>query len=371
MKIIVFQPMLCSFSKFGYGSSIRIGYLLNGYLVAAGIQQQEYKLTEDLQKFYVENKLKILIDAYDDEAAKKTAIDCQKMMELINKTKHKSAKMIVTLAHLKKQINKIFDEYTANQYVALDKMLGLKVMKDLMHPNHFYFYHMPGNVSQYDNQTETTTVEIMQLLLPDPEKENPIFFINLHKESFDHVELQIHAPENALAENPGNLYGEQGFIFPMMSNMSSNEIFEARNQMEMPTREFRQKIDQWATICYQNRGSNAGLEFFRESLTEFLSTLKDSALESPILKSVSRLTRQKSQTQIIIGEAPVEKIWRIYRDNEAISEEEYNELINIKTEQFPKYEGRWPVMFLTILQDDINAPSDGEFQSARKSILVD
>ena len=155
--------------------------------------------------------------------------------------------------------------------------------------------------------------------------------------------------------------------------MSSNEIREARNQMELPTREFREKIDQWAAICYQSPGSNAGLEFFRENLTDVVSTSRNKAMESPILKRVSELTYEKSQSQIIVGQAPIETIWSIYRDTQSITEEEYSELLAIKTEQYPKFEGRWPVMFFTVLQDEITAPTPfrEEIQSVRKSISVD
>jgi len=246
-------------------------------------------------------------------------------------------------------------------------------MKELINPDRFYFYNLTNVDANLENQSFITPLDLLQLKLPDPEKLNPMFFLNFHLDPSGTLDFQIDSPLSKSAEDPDSFYGQHSFVFPFLSNLTSNEIAAARNQMQEPTLKFREKIDQWAAICFNDPTGNAGLEFFRENLNGFLPTLKDAALQTPLLNSVADWTDNTWNSQILIGQAPIAKIWKAYRDLECISEEDYSALLKIKTEQYPKFEGRWPVLFYSQLSVAIKLqiPVHENMQSTRKSISVD
>ena len=148
-----------------------------------------------------------------------------------------------------------------------------------------------------------------------------------------------------------------------------------RKDLEQTTLEFRAKIDEWATVCYANPNTNLGLEFFRKKLQPFLQATTNGVLENPLLKNASSLTHKNLESQIRIGEAPIQKIWELYLHSNTITQEVYDELMNIKTEQYPKFEGRWPVVFFKPTDDAEKHLSDATqndgVKSVRKSISLD
>ncbi|HMK07389.1 MAG TPA: hypothetical protein VK476_07665, partial [Flavobacterium sp.] len=202
-----------------------------------------------------------------------------------------------------------------------------------------------------------------------------LFFLNFDKNDGGRFGTEICDPCSEMAEDRFNFYGMQSFIFPFMDALSANEIAEARRQLFEPSGEFRKKIDQWAGICYENPDTNEGLDFFRQELLEFLPTMQAKVEESWILKNAGVSSHLSKQSQIIIGEAPIENIWAYYRDSAAISTEVYDDLMRLKKEQFPRFEGRWPVFIYQALGKELGDLSDqtdfGALVSVRKSISVD
>ena len=355
MKLIVFNPITSTCSKMGYATSIRIAYLLNGYAVTAGINEATYMTPEGAKQFTFEMRIKYLISCHKNRVEHASFVEAEKSLKVFNSTKNKSSQYIVMVTKLKNKINQLFEAYFDDQYNALDRMFALKPMRELINPNRFYFYHLTEADAILDDQTITPVLDLMQLILPDPERENPIFFININEEAGDLLEFKINPPNSQEAEDPEYFYWQNSFVFPRITSLSANEITGARIQMEEQTAEFCEKLDQWASICYKDPQSNAGLEFFRENLNDLLPSLKDKALQTQILKTASELSSKKSQSEIIIGQAPIDLIWQIYRDTKCISEEQYDQLTIIREEQSPKFDGRWPVIFYTQILDDLNA----------------
>jgi hypothetical protein len=160
-----------------------------------------------------------------------------------------------------------------------------------------------------------------------------------------------------------------------MNSLTSNELISTRKELEKTTLEFREKIDEWATICYANPNTNLGLDYFRKNLKPFLESTKNDVLKNPFLKNMSSMTNKNLETQIIIGEAPIEKIWELFLISKTIKQEVYDNLMKIKTEQYPKFEGRWPVVFLKPTDDAKNYMNDEDendgIKSVRKSISLD
>ena len=58
-----------------------------------------------------------------------------------------------------------------------------------------------------------------------------------------------------------------------------------------------------------------------------------------------------------------------------ISQETYTALMKVKTDDYPKFEGRWPIVFYKLIDNTQNyltdEPQNNDIQSVRKSISID
>ncbi len=117
------------------------------------------------------------------------------------------------------------------------------------------------------------------------------------------------------------------------------------------------------------------MEYFIKEVQPYLQSTKNDILKNPLLHNTSILTNKKSESQIIIGEAPIEKIWELYLISNTITQEIYDDLMKIKTAEFPKFEGRWPVVFFKPTEEAIKYMKDERqndgVESVRKSISLD
>jgi hypothetical protein len=376
MKFIIFHGLKTKASALGYQTSIKLAYLLNVNVACLGFEKQIYHLLEDLKQTNFAFKLDYMTKSDFPEEQKESFIEIEKNLKIFNKTKNKSSKQIVSFQVIKKNFENIFDTFVQAQYRALDNAYNINLLRELFNDDDLYFYDTKDSDLIENGKPAITVVEILQLLLPDPEKGHPLFFLNIENEEYTNImEVEIHNVDSEKAENRDCIYGEKGFTFPMLKWLSATETAHARNQLTKPTKEFREQLELWAEICYANPNTNMGLDYFRKNIQPLLISLEHKALESQLLRNTADYTNQNYQYQIIVGEIPIEKIWEIYKASETISEETFDELLQIKAEQHPKFEGRWPVVFLKSLPNPIDnilqIPESDTVQSVRKAIAID
>jgi hypothetical protein len=375
MKFIVFQNINAVVSNEGYCNSIKICYFLNVNVASLGIDEMVYFGFESSKKFPFHQKMKHLknmLETDEDRVSINTAIENVKES---SKLKNRSSQQIIATTKLKKNLEVIFDTRIEQFNLMLDDKFDIERLKPLINENTFYFYSTLETDSKNSYVVSVSIPEILRLQLPDPEKGNPLFFLNIEYLGGEKIlDFNIFSANDPAAENKDNFYGVDSFTFPILEMLSSYELIAVRNQLEEPTREFREKMEEWASICYENPNTNLGLAFFKKHLQQLLSSYENKAYESPIINNALGLTNKKSITQIIIGEAPIQKIWEIYKISNTITDEVYDDLLKVKATQFPKFEGRWPVVILKSLftdQDEDDSEENQTVKSIRKSISLD
>jgi hypothetical protein len=376
MKWLIHQNIASETEASAYVNSVKIAYLLNLKLVSIGIDESTYFLREGVEKLPLENKIDYLL-ASNASNRKEYEIIAESKQNLKDfaKSKNKSSKQIVAINLIKKTLNRTFNEaIKANFQIAAD-VFHLDVFKPLIDDELFYFYRNKDSSLVDANNNFDFLNDILQLDLPDPENGNPMFFLSNLNSNGVLMDIDFLNSTDKNAEDKNNFYGESSYVFPLMSSLTSNQLISTRKELEKTTIEFRQKMEEWATICYANPNTNLGLEYFRNNLQPYLKSSKNDVLENTLMQNLSSLTQKKLETQIIIGEAPIEKIWELYLISKTIKQEVYDNLIKIKTEQFPRFEGRWPIAFLKPTAEAQNylndeAQNDG-VKSVRKSISLD
>lgn len=376
MEWIIFQQLTSTISASNYYNSIKIAYLLNSKIASIGIDDLFYYFSTFEDTLSISAKLDYLINANDIYPEEyQLLLSIKEAHNDFAKIKYKSSKQIIGFNQIKRKIEGAFKAFQNHYGDSIDKDFQLALLKELLHDNIFYFYFNDDGTSSCSILNNEVQLEVLQLTINEDEEENSLLFLsNYNIEGVD-VEVEFLNPMDEKAEDKNNFYGEVSYTFPLLDSLSSTELISTRKSLEKTTLAFREKINEWASICLANPNTNLGLEHFKKELQPFLKSTQNEILENPLLQNVSSLTNKKLESQIIIGEAPIEKIWKHYLDSKTISQDIYDDLMKVKTEQFPRYEGRWPIVFYKLTEEakkDFNADAENNgVQSVRKSISLD
>lgn len=376
MKWIIFQNVTSIVPAQNYYNSVKIAYLLNLKFASVGIDETAYFLIEFAEQMNLIDKVdRLIMHNTDFPKQIETLTEIKQFLIKYPKLKGKSSKQIVAYNKLKKNLELDFTDLLDSNYTKIQNLYQLPFLKELIDDVNFYFYYSKDFNLKVKSTHSDLLQEILQLNLPDSENGHPLFFLSNYYLDGDEMEIDFLNSYDKKAEDKNNFYGEVSYTFPLMDSLSSNELILTRKNLEKTTVEFRAKINEWASICYANPNTNLGLDYFKKELQPFLKSTQNEILENPLLQNTSSLTNKKLESQIIIGEAPIEKIWELYLDSKTIDQDVFDNLMKIKTEQFPKFEGRWPIVFYKLTDDalkDINDEIENDgVQSVRKSISLD
>ncbi|WP_432671432.1 hypothetical protein [Flavobacterium sp. SM2513] len=376
MEWIIFQQLTSTISASNYYNSIKIAYLLNLKIASIGIDDSIYYLSNLKDNLNIDTKLEYLINENDiSDDYQQYLIEVKQSYFALTKIKYKSSKENILLNTTKKWVENAFIVYQNYHVDIIGKAFDIARLKELLAVDIFYFYFNNDGTSSSCTINNEVQLEVLMMTLNEEEEEYFILFLSNNKIDGVDVEVEFLNPMDKKAEDKNNFYGEVSYTFPLLDSLSSTELISTRKNLEKTTLAFREKINEWASICLANPNTNLGLEHFKKELQPFLKSTQNEILENPLLQNVSSLTNKKLESQIIIGEAPIEKIWQHYLDSKNISQDVYDDLMKIKTEQFPRFEGRWPIVFYKLTEDalkDINEETENDgVQSVRKSISLD
>ena len=357
--------------KYSYYNAITIGYLLNFNVVSVGMNYKLYSLEEDSKNFTFESKMRLLSDILEPGEITDNIIEAIKCTKDYQKTKNKTSKQIVAYQNLKSSLLTIYNNNTESVFNKMNVIHGLESFRQLLNKDNFYFNsNWGGDDNSHDGNIALSNV--LQLILPQSENETPIFIITDYIDSDQEVSDLFYYPSEAEeAEDITRTYLEEFCSFPKAYKMSVTELKNARNQLEEPTKKIIQYIDQWATICYQNPNTNAGLDFFRKEMKPILSAAKDLASESTIIKNHFK-KEDLNTIQLFIGEADIDQIWTTYFCSNIINEETYSDLMTLRREQKPKYDGRYPIIYIKNQNAEVNTKNktDLEFLNKKEDTVV-
>jgi hypothetical protein len=135
------------------------------------------------------------------------------------------------------------------------------------------------------------------------------------------------------------------FQAPAVVRIPASMMKSIAFEFSKKTKPFKEKLHQWAKICYDNSNTTDGLIFFREQIVPYIEENKKAVFETEMSKELLKVATPDNYGFLQFGEMPVAKIWELMLANENCTEEEYQELLQLKETQSPKYDGRWPVVF--------------------------
>lgn len=321
-------------------------YYLDEKIHLSGIGEYNYFLAEFHEKLDLMVKLNILIDWSLNEE-KERYQNAMATIKAYPKIKNKDSKLIVNYNKLKKALEVIFNHAVTERFYYMNEAYDLQTFKDLIDYKNINFYHNTELQSIYNNPIVTPVTTILSLQLPDEEGECPILFLtNENNNGEPNLDLTVFLPNAIEAEAMDNSYLIDVFQAPAIVRIPATMMKSMAYAFSKKSKPFNEKLHQWAKICYDNPDTPSGLTFFREQVVPLIEENKQIGFDCKVGKELLTSTIPGNFGFLQFGEMPVEKIWELMLANGNCTEEEYQELLQLKETQSPQYNRRWPVVFL-------------------------
>ena len=346
MRFIIHRNLNTKSSGDSYNLGKIMLYALGEKIHLSGISEYNYFMLEahDAEDDVL-FMLSYLIDSVDEEA-KQQYQDAMKSIKGFPRIKNKDSKLIIHYNLLKKAIHNHFEVAINERYQFLNKSFDLENFKDLIEYEQVNFYHLKDFHSIHENPKVTPLTEVLSLQLPAEDGECPILFLtNEDIDSQPNLKLKPFSPKSKAAETESNTYLTDVFQFPSVVRVPASMMKSMAAEFLKKTKDIKEKLHQWATLCYAHPNTNEGLTFFRAQVVPIIEEYKKTALETQVGKELLKVNLPGNFGFLQFGEMPVEKIWKLMLANDNCTKEEYQELMKLKETQAPKYDGRWPVVF--------------------------
>jgi hypothetical protein len=380
MQLIVYHDVPAAVSPRGFNACVKISYLLAEVTYLVGIEYPMFRLDEVFKRFTLKQKIDYLKRNSTQGEDEINYFELEMDIKNYNKSKYKSSKSIVAFKILMRTVESAFDAMAEEYIEKMDMTLGLKTISELIDFQRIGFFAIPE--SNPEPEKLVTLENILSMNFPasyaeeeEEEIDNPLFIINMEqREGFEKIDFDLIPCDAVAAENVENVYGENGFVFPRMGSLTANEMKTIDSQMTESLVEIRGKIEEWAKICYEKPNSIDGLLYFRATLNPMLKKSEQQMFDNPILKNTSDSIFNSSESQLIFAQMPIYQIWNWFKKTSNITPELFNQLLDLKQKESPKYEGRWPVLLLVPIapHESKNIIAEEDIvKSVRKTIKLD
>lgn len=373
MRFIIHRNLNTKSSWDSYNLGKVMLYALGEKIHLSGISESNYFMIECYVNEAVMFKLQLLID-WAIEEDRQQYIDAMVTLKAYPKIKNKDSKLIINYNLLKKGIENHFEIALKERFNLLNRTFGLKSFKELIDYQRVNFYHTNDYHSIHDNPKITPLLNVLSLQLPEEDGECPILFLS--NEDYlgnPMVDIKTVAYSAQEAELLDNSYLTDVFHFPAVIDIPAAMMKSITFEFSKKSKPFKEKLHQWAKICYDHTNTTDGLTFFREQIAPLIEENKKIAFETDVGKELAKSAILEHMGTLQFGELSIDKIWELMLTNENCTEEEYQELLKLKEAQSPKYDGRWPVVLFK--RDGIAADeNDNKMQNIpqpRKTLDID
>jgi hypothetical protein len=375
MKPIVIQNVNSLSASAGYINTIKSALLLGKETVSIGVDAHVYYNYELAKNFKTELQLQMLIERGLEGIQKKDLEESLRIVKDYKKSKNKNAKQIVAYKQMVQSINNIYLTQAEIDQKSLDKIFGLEELRKLVEINKITLYNLLYDHKNFEKE-EFTFLNILSLKIPEPEKGNPIFFLNLELTKEIDLEIEILSPSDTKATNLNTIYGEKSLVFPYLNLLTDKDILAIESQLKYITTTFINHLENWVNHCYESPNTTKSLEFFKENLNkEYLQSIENEPMKNLLLKNIAAHFNNNLFIELILIEIPITSFWELLFKMNMINHTEKDILYNIKQKNPQQYERRIPVVLvkptIPVYSEKNNPILENQVQSVRKTLPLD
>ncbi len=347
MRFILHRELNDVTSADSYNLGKEMLYFLGERLHLSGISQFYYLRDESHKKPGDYNyKLKCLLNWTEGEEKEHLEKTHQALKDY-NKLKNKESRLIVIMNQMKRTVDEMFVEYIEAHIKRLDLLFGTHNFRGIVEEeDRVKFYHIRQEDSFSEKEPLTKLTDILSLQLSEEDGEHPILFMCNDLMNTDPIiDLELESFEDKGAKLLDKGYLVDVLYFNAVSKTPTPILKAIANEFSTKAAPIIQKLKVWAKECYENPNTTKGLDYFTKEIAPIIEQYKKLSLELENNKIITNATQTDKISCLQFGELPITKIWELFYKAENCSEEEYQQLLKIKEEQAPKFDGRWPVVF--------------------------
>ena len=167
------------------------------------------------------------------------------------------------------------------------------------------------------------------------------------------------------------IYLHHCFTLPNINELTKNELQAVHHSLNEAGSAFRQNVDEWIDMCYFENDLPQRLAFFSSHVLPSANELQQLIAGNDTLLLCSRQPHQVTTIEVWIGEMPVEALWNYYRYFEALHNDTWSKLQQVKDDE--EFAGkRWPVFMLNVpALHEQPADNNADMKPTRKYISID
>ena len=374
MRFILHREINSKCSPDSYNIGKEMLYFLGNKLHLSGISKFYY-LNVDNHKTPINfnQKIQSLISWAQGEE-KQSFENVQRAVKNFNKMKNKDPKLIVATNQMKRAVDKLFEAQIEEHIEKMDEMFGVVNFSGLIEKNRIDFYHVHPLEKEIQTIPITKLVDILTLQLPEEEGEHPVLFLCNENESLESIiDLETNPIEDKNAKDLKKGYLVELFHFYAISSIPETVLRAIALEFSTKAAPMIQHLNEWAKECYENPNTTKGLEYFSTEIAPLIEQYKNTALELDNVRAIKNATGTDKKATLLFGELPITKIWELLFKTTDCTEEDYQQLLKIKEEQAPKFDGRWPVVFYRVHSEIFNELLNDldEVPQKRKTLDID
>ncbi len=305
------------FEETGFAIQIRVGYLLSDMLNVVGSTSLIMTIENVIRNQPLAKKAKILYNSHfcnpELIAHLEFYFDQQKQLKSL---KHPSNNVFLAVKKLEKAIETMIDERLYELEISNHRH-GFAGLDNLFERDVFEIHNI-GGIPGVETESHVAAWDVLYNELPIKAKKNSIWLMPdgfFHENYFE--TLVATRVEDIEEDVP---YLIKSFDFPNMNSLTPTQLSTVKKQLALTTQSFRKACDDWATLCYQSNGR----EYFVNQLMPTLPELSAAIDDNPILNHVKSIKEIHCTITLYMGEVSPMIIWKFYKENGVITEEEFN-----------------------------------------------
>lgn len=194
---------------------------------------------------------------------------------------------------------------------------GLGGLNSLFEENVFEAFNL-GGIPGLEKDSYVTAWDVLYNELPLKASKNSIWLMPTAFYHEKYFETLVSTTIDTIEEDVPFLI--KCFDFPNINNLTPTQLASVKTQLSLSIQSFKKACDEWATLCYKSNGR----EYFLNQLMPTLPELSAAIDDNPVLNHVKSIQELQCNIIIYMGEVSPMIIWKFYKENKVITEEEFN-----------------------------------------------
>ena len=305
------------FEETGFAIQIRLGYLLSDMINVVGCTSLIMTIENVIRNQPLSKKAKILYNSQlcnpDLIANLEFYFDQQKQLKSL---KHPSNNVFLAVKKIEKAVELMIDERLYELEISNHRH-GFAGLDSLFERDVFEIHNI-GGIPGVETESHVAAWDVLYNEFPIKARKNSIWMMPTAFYHEKYFETLVATSIEEIEDDMPFLI--KCFDFPNMNSLTPTQLASVKTQLSLSTQTFKKACDEWATLCYKSNGR----EYFLNKLLPTLPELSAAIDGNPVLNHVKSIKEIQCNITIYMGEVSPMLIWKFYKENKVITEEEFN-----------------------------------------------